>query len=54
MTIKPSLLFVSPTGEDIRRLEFSITTDTVGPWTAIDVLYSNTGAFVNPASLASS
>ena len=37
-------------GEDIRRLEFSISTDTAGPWTAIDTLYPNTGAFVNPAS----
>jgi PKD repeat protein len=37
-------------GDDIDKLEFSITTDTSGTWTILDSLLPNTGAFVSNAS----
>ena len=37
-------------GDDIEKLEFSITTDTSGSWTLLDSLLPNTGAFVSNAS----
>ena len=37
-------------GDDIDKLEFSITTDTSGTWTLLDSLLPNTGAFVSNAS----
>ena len=37
-------------GNDIKRLEVSVTTDTSGSWTVIDSLFPNTGAFVTSNS----
>ena len=37
-------------GSDIEKLEIAIATDTAGPWSTIDSLFPNTGAFVSSAS----